>query len=148
MDRADYEPRPGWQNTHTFGGSPDGEHILVAQSWVETPPGQRTAFGDVRVTVSLVGFSGTPAQELFTLVGGVGTYTDNLEIQWSPDGTQIALGASAWMGLENPLNYSILVLDATTGQEVTRIEGAGLAGSASWSPDGTRLLFSTPGGGA
>lgn len=140
LERANYEPRPGWRNQHSLGGSPDGEHVVVAQSWVDIPAGRAPAYGDQRVTVSLAGFSDAPAQELFTLVGGPTIDSDDLPIQWSPDGTRIAIGVSVFTGPESLPDQSVRILDAATGQEVTRVGGVRLAGSVSWSPDQTRLL--------
>lgn len=140
MERATYEPRPGWQNGHTFGASRDGQRLLVSQSWVDTPHGRNTKRGDGRATVSLVGFSGTPARELFTIVGSTEHGADDLAIQWSPDSTQIAIAVLIPTGPRTMPPDTILILDASTGREVSRVTGACLAGSASWHPDGSQLL--------
>ena len=147
IDRSSYEPRPGWQNRHSFAGSPDGDRVVVAQSWVapeemssEPSWSRGRAYGTARTTVSIGSFTGEPARELFTLRGGWADGRDDVALQWSPDGSAIAFCALRYDGLPKGFTKSLTILDAATGDEVLVIDHCGLVGSAPWSPDSTRLL--------
>lgn len=148
IERSSYEPRSGWQNRHSFAGSPDGDRIVVAQSWMapevvstESSGSRERAYGRARTTVSLGSFSGEPARELFTLPGGWADGRDDVALQWSPDGRSIAFGALRYDGLPKGFTKSLMILDAETGEEVLAIDHCGTVGSAAWSPDSTHLLM-------
>jgi len=63
-------------------------------------------------------------------------------LQWSPDGTRIALAVTLFGSREDlPIfRPTLLILDVATGREIFRFEGVHVVGSASWSPDGNRIL--------
>lgn len=146
LERAGFDPPPGPMHSTYFTASPDGEQMLTAQGWTHREPGHELAPGQPsprhlsRLTLWMVDFAGTPPRELLTVSGYAREDADDLAVQWSPDGTAIAVSLALYQGPEVPARSQLLILDAHTGQETSRIDGVGLAGSASWSPDCQHLL--------
>lgn len=93
-----------------------------------------------RTTLWLVDFAGTPARELFTIGGYWCEDVDDLPVQWSPDGTKIAVSIALWLGEERGSHCRVLILDSDTGAQIDHVDDVTLSGSASWSMDSRRLL--------
>lgn len=136
VDRAGYEPRPGFQTSLAFAGSPDGQRAVVAEAWAEAPPGVQPSYTHLRITMTLVGFDGGPARELLTFAGGLSGDGWDQSLQWSPDGSLIAFTAYSI----GTYKLTVTILDTRDGQEAYRLDDTRLVGSTSWSPDSTRLL--------
>lgn len=140
LDRAGFDPLHGGFNRLHLAGSPDGTQVLIAQHWLAGAPDRPKTDEDARMTLSLAGFDGSPPRELLTMGGGATGNGDDQALQWSPDGTRIAASVSLDQGPGQRSRWVVLVLDASTGREVARHDGALLCGSVSWSPDSERLL--------
>ena len=68
---------------------------------------------------------------------------DGTRVQWSPNGTTIALGLFQYSTL--PGQPQIILVDISTGATVEPVNGY-ITGSASFSPDSNRLLVSSEDG--
>ena len=66
---------------------------------------------------------------------------DDSPVQWSPDGRWIALSLAVTFDRRLAAALSVQLVDAESGQVVTRLPGNELCGPASWSPSGNRLLL-------
>jgi hypothetical protein len=140
IDRVDFEPRLGWLNGLHSAGSSERLGVAILETWFDTPPERKATKDDARLTLSLSGVTGAPPRELLTLPGSTPQAADALVVEWSPDATKIAFGMISADVPPGTSPYVLIIVDAVSGREVSRIGGMTIAGSASWSPDGTRLL--------
>ena len=142
IDRADYDlVHPRWESGLAFAGSPDGERVAIVEGWQPGAPGFEN-LGAVRLTLLVTGFTPGTRRVLLELNAGGSGSADDVSLQWSPDGTRIALAVTLFGSREDlPIfRPTLLILDVATGREIFRFEGVHVVGSASWSPDGNRIL--------
>lgn len=128
--------------------------MLIAQGWTQREPGDTSTPGQPppllssRLTLSLAGFAGMPPREVCTVTGYASDDADDLAAQWSPDGSKIAVSTGLYHQAEREgevgARSRLMILDARTGAQVGHLDDVRLAGSASWSPDSSRLLVSDP----
>lgn len=65
-----------------------------------------------------------------------------VDVQWSPDGRRLAVAVSPTPLIDDTMMFSRLsVIDAQTGESVSRIANPGKLGMFRWSPDGRHLAF-------
>lgn len=145
------------------GVSDDGNRVVVSEGWHAHPyppfvdeegneltpltgtPEQRDAHKRAmreshvsRLTHLDVRTGITRVFDSFT--GGVGQGSDDgCGIQWSPDGTKLAIHLR-FRKPENPLHEAIRIYDSATLTPIGDLNGHRLCGSLSWSTDSTRLL--------
>jgi hypothetical protein len=135
VDRADCDfPLPRSRYNLLFAGSPDGQEVALARSLWHRPLGGGSPVRVPGMTILATGFAPGTQRELITLGGGPYDHWVHRGLQWSPDATKlaVAIGESG--------KWFVLVLDLVTGQELFRVAGQTLCGSASWSPGSDRLL--------
>ena len=117
----------GGEITEVFRGgrtadwSPDGEEIVVAV--------------DSTQVVLIVG-ADEEARGVAQLTGEF-----PIEVAWSPDGTHIAVAAT--LVRQRDFATSLYVILLATGEITTVVEGDEWLMWPNWSPDGSRLLFTT-----
>ena len=140
-----YEPAHSFINFPLADASAEGSRVAVLQT-ANTPsgPDRPVDYFQLVTQVWVVHGDGSPAKHLTTLWGaspfGEG---DDYEVQWSPQGATFATSLAIWHGPATGFRTTVVLFDADRGQETGRLEGMSLAGSASWSPDGSRLLVTT-----
>ena len=143
------EAEDGLQRTHEAGPrwSPDGKMLAFV---VSENLRERDEYGNSlrRKSLYLVGADGTDLKRLFANVGSQGDYHFGVP-QWSPDGQTVAFTVSSRTD-DNRLRLHVYVInpDGTGLKEIVEHEpeypeyiahDPGL----SWSPDGTKILFSS-----
>jgi WD40-like Beta Propeller Repeat len=123
---------------------PEAQRLLVHATGAEnpswSPDGRRIAFvrdnGDATSNVYVAGLDGSQPR----LVGPGSDET----LSWSPDSTRIAYGTEFFCGaVGGAAHAKVVVVDVSAARTVLSIPGiaGAAAGYASWSPDGTRLVF-------
>ncbi len=116
---------PGQEGFYRFRWSPDGSRIAVVTSACYAP------------RVSVVDVDGGGAVEVAAFDGSAGGQKWIVgELQWSPDGRQLAV--PAWLYEQGAPYHTFLVNADGSGEPVELFEGFPLG----WSPDGESLAFS------
>lgn len=137
VHRVDFTSRPGACGVLRPAAAPDGTGIAIAELWIDET--ETNPYDTSRTSLWIGSTAEGTGREVLTLHGvPFHASDDGTPLQWSPDGSLIALSTSG-----SPGRYSggiVTIVDAATGAVVRRCEGCALAGSVSWSPDGTRLL--------
>ncbi len=148
--RLPFEPRPGRMTRRWLGASRDGERLLIAESWslpIEIPrdatPAEQSVlrYNAGRTTLTLVDVAREESHELDTFAGGIFSAADDLPIQWSPDGTRVAVGTWGSLVPGKRVLPQIRLLDVVSGVLIGSVPDAQLIGSLSWSPDSSRFLI-------
>lgn len=123
-----------------FGASPDGTKVAVMARHLD-PLGRVDRWGAPWATVDIWIVEGGNARRMVS-IRGAWPQNDHafLPIQWSPDGKRLAVS----MFEEGSFSCWVHVYDAGTGELLHRWPKAELVGSASWSPDGTRVVVNVP----
>jgi hypothetical protein len=135
IDRADFTDAGPSHQVIDLGGSPEGDQFALIEALSPDPADPAKA----RAKIWLAGFGGSPPRELLTIPGISGG--GDLPVQWCPDGSGL-LAVSVWLPPASPREFGraqILLFDTQSGSQLGHIKGT-LIGSASFSPDGSRLL--------
>jgi hypothetical protein len=142
----------------TKAGASDALHIVDAESgrleaslrfpldgvftpcW--SPDGDRIVFVGTKQGASDLYMTDVRGERLVRLTDD---YDDERDPEWSPDGRKLAFASDrdspAWLGFER--TYDIYTIDVET-REVDRVVATrGNDGSATWSPDGTLLAYTS-----
>jgi len=154
---AGFDAHPNQDQSNVlFGGSPDGQAVVVAEQWsdpgfdsrrdYENLPGVEQVQGRNeyeqrqraanRLTISIATFDGATAREIATLNALHFQAGDASGVQWSPDGRLVAV--SLLYGTE--WDQQVHVFDSASWQTVALFKSVHLVGSASWGPDSDRIL--------
>ena len=146
--RSGHGPPAGFADYPLADVTADGSRFALLQTANGAPAGGAPAApGLLQTQVWVAGDDGSTARQLTTIWGsspfGEG---DDHQVQWAPYGASFAVSLSIWHGPGIGARSAVVLFDADTGQETARLEGMSLAGSASWSPDGTRLVVETQAG--
>jgi hypothetical protein len=122
-----------------IAGHPEGPRVALAEIWMQQPTTPGRPWEDARVTVSLLDSPGRERRTLLEDRGALWGDPDTETVQWSPDGTRLAVSftvvdpATGW----SPLVRVIRVAD---GEVLGEWPQTALVGSASWAPDSRALL--------
>ena len=134
---------PGLEGRRTrleFGVAPDGR-VAVAENVMYAPEGRAVTSRDGVLAVSVSGPHASSAREIFRHQAGLLGNALDRPVQWSPDGSRLAVSITDLAGDPmRPIPSRVLLLEPTTGDVVQTLDDVNTAGSASWTPDGTRLL--------
>lgn len=115
---------------------PQGGRLARLLTWRDAPPGAPLSMDDWKSSVQVIGASGQ-VRELVSWRGQAsGMDGDNQRFQWSPRGDLLAVEWTATPGA-----IETALIDSASGAVVAQIP-ASIVGSASFSPDGSRLLVS------
>lgn len=139
-EQARFESVQGMKAYADFALSPDGCRAAIAQTWL--PPvltERRILPSDYRTRVTLAAFGGTDARVVLARSGLLGWFPESTPMQWSPDGSWLAVTVAIAVP-DEIARVEVALLDTSTGLIERRIKDANLAGTSSWSPDGRSLL--------
>lgn len=160
VDRARFKPElESSLNSLHYAGSPGGRQVVVAEHiYVDSEAGdsfdhadhplnqamprkeyRKVALHYARTRLVLATFDGAAPRTIGVFRAGLMGKPDSSYVQWSPDGRLIAVSMHFRMR-EREARTEITVLDPSTGEIAARLEGATLAGSASWGPWSDRLV--------
>ncbi|WP_315093576.1 hypothetical protein [uncultured Cellulomonas sp.] len=137
-ERASFDAVQGNDASVYYAPSPDGASVAVVQSWWPTwRPGVRPVVSEFRVSLTIAGFSVDPPRTMLELRGALQPIGESSVVQWSPDGTTVALSILIFTA-RGTLERAALVVDVSTGAH-TQVPAV-LLGSVSWDPEGLQLL--------
>ena len=117
--------------------SPDGSKIAYA--------GTKPGFNSGRRTIWAMNSDGSGSVNLDPEppYDPEGTYWDDLAVRWSHDGTKISVSRITYYWNQDPPTRDIMVMDADASNATTITTDHISMGPASWSPDDSRLVYST-----
>lgn len=153
-----FRPRAPWTEPHVaYALSPDGSRALICESWVDRTVDDRRGVSAERLSLTLATFDGSDPRELMTLHGlSRWVHSDEVSVQFSPDGRLAALSVTAAHVVEDLPSWDVrprpvwgwtrrvMVLDTSTWETKHVYErGSNLAGPAAWGPASDRLLLET-----
>lgn len=130
--RLEWTPRPDSPFPIHYALSPHGTQVAVAETF--GTKGVREP-GPTTLLLAPTG-AGEPRELLVLPPSGLVGGSDDMSLQWSPDGDKVAL--SYWE--PDASGPATVVVEVATGHVLCRATGTRLMGSLSFSDDGTRLL--------
>ena len=120
-------------HAHSPAWSPDGSQVAFAKSDYSGPDPRRHIF--------VIGFDGSGERQLTK-----GEVSDNAP-SWSPDGAHLVFHRQDGVGPVTPERRShdvhLVVLDMRDGRERPLLAGGEHEFSPAWSPDGSRIAYTT-----
>ena len=123
-----------------FAVAPDRRDVAVACTTIVAPGGRPPTARDGYVSLQLTAPDAARPREIYRRQANVSSDASSRPVQWSPDGTRIALSLYDLSGDPmSPIPAAVRILDASTGATLTTIDDVTLAGSASWTPDSTHV---------
>lgn len=133
-------PLEGFPARIEFAVGPDGR-VAVADNVLWAPEGRTPTGRDGLLSVRIATPGTAQSREVFRRQAGLWAAPFDRPLQWSPDGSRIALSITDLSGDPmRPIPTQVLLLDAATGEVGRALEDVTIAGSASWTPDSSRLL--------
>jgi hypothetical protein len=136
--RASFDAVQGKDASVYYAPSPDGASVAIAQGWWPTwRPGVRAVVSEYRISLTVAGFSEDSPRTILELSGVLQPIGESSVVQWSPDGSTVAVSASTFTA-RGSLERATLVVDVSTGAH-TQVPAA-LLGSVSWDHEARRLL--------
>lgn len=137
-ERAPFDPVQGHGATVYYAPSPDGVSAAIAQCWWPGwQPGARSVVSEHRVSLTVVGFAEGSPRTVLELSGLLQPISESSVVQWSPDGTTVAVSMMTFTA-RGSVERVTLVVDVSTGEHAQ--VPAALLGSVSWDHEGRRLL--------